>query len=421
LGERFFRRHPDFTRLWAGQTVSGIGSQVTLVALPLLAITTLHASTLQVGLLAGSETVPFLLVGLPAGVWVDRWRRRPVLVVADAGRGLLLSSIPLAHVLGLLHMGQLYAVAVGTGVLTVFFDVAYQAYVPSLVEGVDLLDANARLEVSMSAAATVGPGIGGVLVQAVSAATAILVDTISFAVSAVVLLRLRTPEAAPEPHAGDAAGSMVASVREGLRYVLGHRLLRVVAIKGGVYTLFAALSMAVFLVYAVRDLHVSAASIGLMFSVGGGALVVGSALMARLGKRLGVGTTLTLGALLQSSSFLLVPLAPRSHPMPFFVAAIAIESLFAPMWNVTQISLRQTVTPSRMHGRMTATMRFITWGALPLGSLAGGLLGSAIGRHATLWIGAVGGALSAVPVLLGPLARLREMPEAPGEPVTPAA
>jgi MFS family permease len=421
LGERFFRRHPDFTRLWAGQTVSAVGSQVTLVALPLLAITTLHASTLQVGLLAGSETLPFLLVGLPAGVWVDRWPRRPVLVVADAGRGLLLSSIPLAHALGLLHMAQLYAVALGTGVLTVFFDVAYQSYVPSLVDGAALLDANARLEVSQSAAQTVGPGMGGVLVQVVSAATAILVDAISFAVSAIVLLRLRTPETAPEPHAGDAAGSLLASVREGLRYVLGHRLLRPMAVKSGLYTLFTALSMAVFLVYAVRDLHVSAASIGLLFSVGGGALVVGSAVMTRLGKRLRVGMALTLGALLQGSAFLLVPLAPRSHPMPFFVAAIAIESLFAPVWNITQISLRQTVTPPRMHGRMTATMRFITWGALPLGSLAGGVLGSAIGRHATLWIGAVGGSLSALPVVLGPLARLRGMPAAPGEPVTPAA
>jgi MFS family permease len=415
-GVQFFRRHRDFTRLWVGQTVSAVGSQVTLVALPLLAITTLHASTLAVGVLAASETVPFLLVGLPAGVWVDRWRRRPVLVAADAGRGLFLCSIPVAHALGVLHMPQLYVVAFGTGVLTVFFDVAYQAYVPGLVEGDALLDANARLEVSQSAAQTVGPGIGGVLVQAVSAATTILIDTISYAVSAVVLVGIRTPEPRPPDAEGDGAGTLFASVREGLRYVLGHRLLRPVAIRAALYNLCTAMALAVFMLYAVRDLKVSPAAIGLLFSIGGGALVLGSSLVARWGRRMRVGTTMAVGALVQGSGFLLVPAAPRAHPMPFFVAAIAIESLFSPMWNITQISLRQSVTPRRLQGRMTATIRFMIWGTLPLGSLLGGVLGAALGRHTTLWIAAVGSALSSVVVVLGPLARLRTLPVAPPDP-----
>jgi MFS family permease len=411
--DRFFRRHRDFSRLWAGQSVSLLGTQVTLVALPLLAITTLHASTFQVGLLAGAETLPFLLVGLPAGVWVDRWRRRPVLIVCDSGRGLFLASIPLAHAFGVLHMAQLYVVAVGTGVLTVFFDVAYLAYVPSIVEGDALLDANARLEASYSAAGTLGPGIGGVLVQALSAATAILVDTISYAVSAVILLGIRTVEPAPSVDGADAAAGMYRSVREGLRYVLRHSLLAPIAACSAIFNLFSAVSMSMFMLYAVRDLHVTAAAIGLLFSCGGAAQLGGSLLVSRMGKRVPVGAALSVGSLLVGSAFLLVPAAPRAHPMPFFVAAIALESLFSPFFNVTQVSLRQTVTPARMQGRMTATMRFLVWGALPLGSVLGGVLGAELGRRPTLWVGAIGGTLSAVPVLLSPLRKLRTMPAAP--------
>ncbi|HEV7887844.1 MAG TPA: MFS transporter [Acidimicrobiales bacterium] len=411
MSERFSRRHPDFSRLWLGQSISLVGTQVTFVALPLLAITTLHASTLEVGLLAGAETLPFLLIGLPAGVWVDRWRRRPVLVAADAGRGLLLASIPLAYAMGVLHMVQLYVVAFGTGILTVFFDVAYQSYVPGLVAGEALIDANARLEVSYSAAQTLGPGIGGVLVQAVGAATAILIDTISYALSAVVLLTIRADEPKPERHEADAALGMFASVRQGLRYVLRHRLLVRIAACSALYNLFSAMSMAVFLLYAVRDLRVSPATIGLLFSAGGAALVGGTLLMARMGSRLRTGAALSVGALIQGLAFLLVPAAPLSHPVPFFFAAIVLESLFSPAYNITQISLRQTVTPPRLHGRMTATMRFLVWGALPLGSVLGGVLASQVGRHTTLWVSAAGGALSALPVLLGPLRGLKSMPD----------
>jgi predicted MFS family arabinose efflux permease len=412
VGEGFFRRHPDFAKLWVGQTVSTIGTQVTLVALPLLAITTLHASNLQVGLLAGSETVPFLLVGLPAGVWVDRWRRRPVLIASDAGRGLCLASIPLAQALGVLHMAQLYVVAVATGILTVFFDVAYQSYVPDLVKGEALIDANARLEVSQSAAQSVGPGIGGVLVQALSAATAILIDTISYAFSAIVLLGIGKEETAPEVDPAETALGLVDAVRRGLRYVLTHRLLASIAACSALFNLFSAMSMAVFLLYAVRDLHVSAATIGLLFSVGGASLVMSTLFMARMGKRLRTGWALSIGAVFQGAAFLLVPGAPRAHPVPFFMAAIAIESAFTPAYNITQISLRQTITPANMLGRMTATMRFLAWGALPLGSVLGGALASSLGRRQTLWISAVGGTLSALPVLLSPLRKLVTMPAA---------
>lgn len=407
----FFRRHRDYTRLWVGQSISQLGSQVTLVALPLVAITMLKASTFEVGVLAAAETLPFLLVGLPAGVWIDRWRRRPVLIGTDAGRGLLLASIPLAYAFDALSMGQLYVVAFGTGILTVFFDVAYQAYVPSLVQGEALIDANSRLEVSYSTAATVGPGIGGLLVQAFSGATAILVDAVSYAVSSFVLLGIKAKEDVPEPHPDDAAAGMAASVKQGLRYVFKHRLLSPLAATSALFNLFSAMSMAVFLLYAVRDLDVSPAAIGLLFSVGGVAQVAGTVLMVRIGSRILPGVAMSIGAMVQGAAFLLVPAAPASNPMPFLLAAIAIEAVFSPAYNITQISLRQTVTPPRMQGRMTATMRFVVWGALPVGSLLGGVLGHALGRHTTLWISAGLGALSGLPVVLSPLRKLREMPE----------
>lgn len=416
----FVRTYPDFGRLWAGQTLSQLGSQVTLVALPLLAITTLHASTLQVGLLAAAETVPFLILGLPAGVWVDRRRRRPILIYADVVRGLLLASIPIAYGFDALHVAQLYVVAVGVGACTVLFDVAYQSYVPSLVPPRSLLDANARLEVSYSAAGLIGPGLGGLLVQALRAATAIVIDAVSYAVSALCIVSIRSPEAVPDTH-GRGSGRMGAAVREGLRYVFRDPLLIRIALCSGIYNLFSGLSMAVFLVYAVRQLDISAATIGLVFSAGGLGALAGTLLASRTGRRWGVGAALSLGSLVQGTAFLLVPLAPVTTPVPFFLAAMLLESTFNPLYNVTQISLRQTITPPHLHGRMTATMRFMVWGALPLGSLLGGVLGETVGLRDTLWIGAVGTSLSALPVVFGPLRRLRAMPTTEPAPAGPAA
>lgn len=413
--ERFLRRYPDFTRLWLGQTLSQLGSRVTLVALPLLAITTLHASTLEVGLLTGAETVPFLILGLPAGVWVDRWRKRPVLIYADVARGVLLATIPIAYALDGLTMAQLFVVAIGVGACTVLFDVAYQSYVTTLVDPADLLGANSRLEASFSLAALVGPGLGGVLVQALKAATAMLVDAVSYAVSALAILSIRGAEP-DEADPADEAGAppalrMAAAVGEGIRYVFRHALLARIACCAALFNMFSGVAMAVYLVYAVRQLELSAATIGLLFSAGGLGALIGTVLTERAGHRFGVGAILSLGAAVQGAAFLLVPAAPQSSPLPFFFAAMLLETLFSPLWNVTQISLRLIVTPSQMHGRMTATMRFITWGALPLGSLAGGLLGDAIGLRNTLWVGAAGSAVSALPVVFGPLRKLREMPE----------
>src|SRR5213593_4695457 len=247
-------RHPDFMKLWTGETISQLGTQVTLLALPLTAVVILKANAFQVGLLSTLEFLPFILVGLPAGVWVDRLRRRRILIAGDLGRAITLGSIPIAYELHHLTIWQLYAVAFLTGVLTVFFDVSYQAYLPSLVERDQLVDGNAKLEISRSGAQLAGPGLGGLLVQALRAPVAILVDALSYLWSAmwVFLIRKKEPaiERPPEGHR-----PMREDIKEGLRYVWRHPLLRPIAFCTGSSNLFSSIYLAILVLFAVRALH----------------------------------------------------------------------------------------------------------------------------------------------------------------------
>lgn len=404
------RSRRDFVRLWAGQSISQLGSQVTLLALPLIAIRILHADPFELGVLAAAETLPFLLIGLPAGVWVDQWRRRSVLIATDVGRALLLATVPVAYGLDVLSIGHLYAVAMATGVLTVFFDVAYQSYLPTLVDHDELVDANSRLELSRSAAQVAGPGVAGVLVQLVRGPIAIAADSLSFAVSAWFVARIGTPEPAPVA-SSEAPTSMGSRIAEGLRYVVRHPLLGRIAATTALFNFFSAVGMAVFLLYAVRQLGIDPAVIGVIFSIGSLGFVVGSMITKRATGALGVGPALVTAAVVQGSAFLLVPLAPAGLAVAFFIAAFILEAVAAPVYGITQVSLRQTITPARMQGRTNATMRFLVWGALPLGSLVGGGLGHLAGLRATLWVAAVGTTVSVLPLLGRSLLRLRTMPD----------
>ncbi|HEX2039113.1 MAG TPA: MFS transporter [Acidimicrobiales bacterium] len=402
------RRNRDFGRLWAGQSISQLGSQVTVLALPLVAIRILHAGPLEVGALAACETAPFLLVGLPAGVWVDRWRRQPILVVADVARAAALATVPLAYALDVLSMWQLYVVAVVTGVFTVFFDVAYQSYLPALVPRERLVEGNAKLELSRSMSQVAGPGVAGVLVELLRSPYAVAADSVSFAVSALFVARIRTREAAMP--ASDAREPMRRSIGAGLRYVLRHPVLKRIAACTAMFNLFSAIGMAVFLLYAVDRLGISPAVIGLVFSLGSLGFVLGAALSARLGRVLGVGPALLLAAGVGGAGFLLVPLAPADTAVPFFVVAMFLEMMGMPIYNVLQVSLRQAVTPTRLQGRMNATMRFVVWGVMPLGSLVGGVLGRAFGLRAALWVSGIGTTLSVLPLLGRTMLSLRTIP-----------
>ena len=408
------RSNRDFVRLWIGQSISQVGSQVTLLALPLIAIRVLDAGPFEVGVLAAAETAPFLLIGLPAGVWVDQWRRRSVLIAADVGRAAALATVPVAFAFDVLTMGQLYGVAAATGVLTVFFDVAYQSYLPTLVEHRQLVDANSRLELSRSAAQVAGPGLAGVLVQLVRGPMAIAADSVSFGVSALFVARIRTTEGKPVGSEQSTA-SMRTRIAEGLQYVVRHPLLGRIAATTAVFNFFSAVGMAVFLIYAVRRLGIDPAVVGAIFSIGSIGFVLGSMVTRRATQLLGVGPALALAGAVQGAAFLLVPLAPRGAAVAFFMVAFILEAVAAPVYGITQVSLRQTITPARMQGRTNATMRVLVWGALPLGSVVGGVVGARVGLRATVWVAALGTTVSVLPLLGPSLLRVRAMPDAQPE------
>jgi MFS family permease len=378
-----------------------------------VAITVLDASAFQVGLLGTVEFAPFVLVGLPAGVWVDRLRRRPVLIAGDLGRAAALLSIPVAYQLDALSIGQLYAVGFVTGVLTVFFDVAYQSYLPALVEPDQLLEGNSKLEISRSGAQIAGPGLAGGLIDLVTAPVAVLADALSFALSAAFVGAIRRGEAAPQrAPAHERRGSMRREMAEGLRYVLGHRLLRPIAACTATANLFNAVVYAVVILYMVRQLGLRPAAIGLVFAAGNVGFLAGAIVSGRLAARTGIGRAIVVGEAVGALGALAIPLAPRQAAVPLLVAGMAVSTFGGTVYNVNQVSLRQAITPARLHGRMNATMRFMVWGTLPLGSLLGGALGTAIGLRPTLWVGAAGGLVAVLPVALSPVRSLAAIADA---------
>jgi MFS family permease len=410
-------RHPDFMKLWGAETVSQLGSQVSAIALPFVAIVVLDVSAFEVAALGVVEMAPFILISLPAGVWVDRLRRKPILVVADFGRALLLASVPVAHWAGMLTIWQLYVVGFAVGILTVFFDVSYQSYLPSLVARDELIEGNSKLEISRSGAQLAGPGLGGILVGALTAPVAVLVDALSFLLSAIFLFGIKKEERAPATRAERQAGpGMKEEIKEGLRWVFGNRYLRWIAASTATFNFFGNIIFSIFLVYAVRELGLGAVAIGLIFGVANIGYLVGALLANRLSRRFGVGPTIVIGAA-GSVSLLLLAAAPKSNPIPFLIAAQAISSMGIPIYNITQVSFRQAITPERLQGRMNSVMRFIVWGVMPLGALIGGALATWFSLRTAVWTGAIGMSLAILPVLLSPVRTLREMPEPVEEPL----
>ena len=403
------RGHRDFRLLWGGETVSELGSQVSLLAIPLLAVRTLHATTFQVGLLTAAETAAFLIVGLPAGVWVDRIRRHWVMIVADLGRVLVLGSIPVAYALGALTMVQLIVVTLVTGILTVFFDVAYQSYLPSLVGREHLVEGNAKLTGSAQVATVAGPSIAGGLVQAIGSSYAIVVDSLSFLVSALAVAGIRTPEPKPEvPEGGHP--SLRHDMAEGLRFVFHNALLRAIACTTASANLASGIAAAVEVVFLVRTVHASPAVIGLLFTLGGVGGLLGALVAGPLARRIG-GARATIVGILTNVGALLIPLTQPKAGLLFFGIGMMVVGFGVTVYNVNQVSFRQRLCPDRLLGRMNATMRFVVWGVLPIGALIGGLLGTAIGLRPTLWIGATGQAVAGVWLLASPMRSMRDFPE----------
>jgi MFS family permease len=415
-------RNADFVRLWIAETISQFGTQISLLALPLVAVVLLDATPFEVALLGTIEFLPFILFSLPAGAWIDRLRRRPILILGDLGRGIALASIPLAFVFDALTIWQLYVVGFVVGLLTVFFDVAYQSYLPSLVERDQLVDGNGKLEVSRTLAQTAGPAAGGGIIGLITAPLAILFDAVSFGVSALFLWRIRRPEPTPDRHRdehGRARGSLVQEIGVGLRYVLGNEYLRGIAACTAITNLFGSIAQATYIVYAVRVLGLEAAQIGLVFGLGNIGAVIGAVSADRLRRRFGLGPTIIGSAALSAPGVLLIALAPREFPIPFLVVAGLLIGLSAVIYNINQVSFRQAITPMAMQGRMNASMRFMVWGPIPIGQIVGGTIATVVSIPAALWVGGLGSLLAVVPLLLTPVRRLRDMP-APADAEAPA-
>ncbi len=405
--------HPvgrDFRRLWAGDTVSQVGTQVGGIALPLLAVQVLGADELEMGLLATFENIAFLLVGLPAGAWVDRLLKRRVLVVGDLVRALALLSLPVAYLLDVLTFPLLLVVATVTGVATVFFDVAYQSYLPSIVPSSRISEGNARLQVSHSVAHVVGPALGGLLVRAVGAPLVLLVDALSFLGSALFLGRIRHRE---EPPSRAGRRPLRTEIGEGLRFVVGQPLLRRIVATTATSNAASNLGGGLLVLYVVRDLGLSEAQLGLVLSVGALGGLAGAFASGAVMRVVGEGRTIALAILPSSAAAALVPLAAgRSQGTALVMLAVsmAVYGFGVVVYNVAQVSFRQRLCPLPLLGRMNASVRFVVWGVNPVAAFVGGVVAAQAGIVTVLWAGVVLEAAAVLPVLLSPLVRMRDLP-----------
>ena len=410
-------RHGDFLKLWAGETISMFGTQIGQLALPLVAILVLDASAFEVAALGTVAFLPFILFALPAGVWVDRLRRRPILIASDIARAGLLATVPAAYLFDALTLGQLFVVAFLVGFATVFFDVAYQSYLPSLVERNQIIDGNSKLEISRAGAQVGGPGLGGALVEIFTAPYAVLVDAISFLGSAVFLMRIRKLEERPAASSADGSRpSLWAELKEGLHFVLRNPNLRAQAGCTATSNFFASLAFSILLVFAVRELGFSAGLIGAVFSIGAAGSLLGAVAAMRISRRFGIGpTTIAVAALFGPATSLYVFAPSGNAALPFVVGAQLIFGFTVVVYNIVQVSYRQAICPPRLQGRMNSVMRFMVWGTIPPGTLLGGALGTWIGLRETIAIGAIGGGLAFLWIVFSPQRHLRDMPEPLGD------
>ncbi|HEY3162956.1 MAG TPA: MFS transporter [Candidatus Limnocylindrales bacterium] len=454
-------RLPNYRKLWTAATVSLFGTQVSQIAIPYIAAFVLRASPGEVGLLTAIEFLPFLLFTLPAGVWVDRFPKKRILVLGDLGRAAMLVSIPVAWWLDGLTIYQLYLVGFVNGLMTVLFDVADMSYLPTILDREDLVDGNAKLQISQSSAQILGQPFGGGIVAVLQAPLAVLIDAASYVGSAGLILSIRdaggrvagavrgaaatesdavdegvaeavaaaNPEAIAESAAatpGDApgpTGGMRTQIREGLRYILGHEYLGNIAATTASSNLFGNIGLAIFPVFAYRELQMSPAAVGTMGGIGGVGVLIGALIASRVQRRLGIGRTIVLTAALFGPINVLFPLATPEVALLFLSTSLFLGGISNVIYNVAQVSLRQAITPEHFLGRMNATMRFLVWGTIPIGALIGAGLSEVVGVRSTIWISAILTWFGFLPVLFSKVRTIRTIPTDDPEaaPSTPGA
>ena len=401
-------RDSEFRKFWFGQTVSLFGSQVTFLALPLTAIFLLDATPLQMGILGAAEFAPFLFLTLFAGAWIDRIRRRPVLLAANVARAGLIGALPVAAAMGVLSFPVLLVASIAVGCFAVLYEVAFLAYLPSLVGRERLSGANARMFSSASAAEVAGPGLAGVLISTVGAPFALAADAISYLVSAATLVAIRRPEPLPpSPERRD----IRAEIGEGLRAVFGHPVLRAFAFEAATFNLFVSVLNVAFLLFATRELGLEPAIVGSIFAVGALGSLAGSLVAGRMADRLGLGTTILVAMIAACSVYLVIPFVGGPSVIAATVLALtmAIAGAFIAITVIHVMTIRQSVTPDRLLARMNASYRTLGYGMVPIGALLGGLIGEALGLRAALLVGAVGIACAPLWVVFSPVPRIQRI------------
>lgn len=404
-----------FVRVWFGQTVSQVGSQVSLVAIPLLAAVTLGATPIEMGILTVAETGPYLLVALPAGVLADRADRRLMMIGCDIGRLLALLAIPALWAGGMLSLPVLAAVAFVTGCLSVGFDVAATSYLPEIIPADSLVRANQQLEVASSGAQITGPAIAGLLFSVVGGAFAVLVDAVSYGISAISLAGIRGPGRGdgrvkhdhPDPAV---APALRAQLLDGPRLVMGDRVLRDLAVSTAAFNLASSMILATFTLFAVRELGIGAAGFGLVFALGNVGFLAGAIVSAPIAAK-GLGRALTIGALGSTLATMIIPLAAG----PFAAAALLIGrfvgALSNPIYNVSLVTLIQGRVHRNSLGRVNGTFRLVDWGVVPIGALLGGVLAQTIGLRPTLLVAAVIAILRLLLMINSPARRIYAVAE----------
>lgn len=410
-------RHPDFMKLWVGQAISAFGSHITWQALPLTALLILGAGPTELGLLAATGTAPVLFFGLMAGVWVDRLPRRPIMIVADLGRALLLGSIPLAAIFGLLTLPHLFVVAGLTGLLTVFFDVADQSYLPSLVEHEHIMEGNSKISASRSLAEITGQPIGGLLVQLITAPFAIAVDAVSFVVSALCISLIRKPET--KPAAPEKSQPALQEALEGLGVLFKSAILRPLALCDIQRTFFGNFIGTLYMLFVIQELQMPVWVTGVLVGIGGISSLVGSVIAQPLTRRFGIGRSLIGSAVVTAVVTFLIPLAGGPFWLAFglLVLSQAADIVYS-VYFINQTSLRQSVTAPHQLGRVNASAYFLSGVAGLLGAVGGGILGDLLGLRATLFVAVTGYLLAALWLIFSPVRQLETLPESPA-PVEP--
>jgi MFS family permease len=402
-------RDGDFRKLWAGMTVSKLGTSVASVTTPLIAVQVLDAGAFSVSLLTAAAWLPWLLIGLPAGAWIDRVTRKPVMVLSDLIAAALVISVPIAAWLGHLTMAHLLAVSLLLGVATVCFTVAWTAYLPAMFAKDDLVGANSALQGTESAAQVAGPAFGGLLISAISAVAGLVVDACTFLISAFTLWRIRRPERRP---ATTERKSIATDIAEGARWLLHDRFLRNLTIYGAAANLWLTGINALVVVFLVREVGVSTTGVGLLMAAIALGGVGAATITPRLVSRIGGARALVAGKVVGGTASLLVPLTQPGPGLAIFILGMLGIAAGAIAGNVVSASFRQAYVPAGLLGRVLTSMQFVNYGAIPIGAILGGTAAGLVGTRGAMWIMAIGYALSGLILLLGPFRGRRELPTA---------